>query len=315
MNMNENHQTPPPAPKPLCAVYAPLLPLLRVDELAADQARAVREHLADCVWCQAKLATHAVVGDALRRHFGSGSVEAPPTFTLETIMHASQQDSVIPDTDTQTGPSAPPTAALPPRRPVGRLTALSAIAAVVLLAILVGTLFAWQRGPAKPTVPRPTAIPTLDTQTQAYVNLLHQYYGPVVAASGAVNYCADSVRNSPPAEKAGALGGCRPPVADNLEKARILLAQLEKATPPARWHSQHVALQQAVQGWIPLITAELRAIDARDVTGFFNELDPLITIWRQFCTPIAQLNAGIPTPIDRLAPPDNNTFGVCSPTS
>ena len=89
MKNNENHQhqhqtPPPPAPQPLCAVYAPLLPLLRVDELDAEQAYAVREHVADCAWCQAKLATHAIVGDALRRHFGTGHVGTAPTFTART---------------------------------------------------------------------------------------------------------------------------------------------------------------------------------------------------------------------------------------
>src|SRR5262245_40351967 len=119
MKMNENRQTPPPAPQPLCAVYAPLLPLLRVDELDAEQADAVRAHLADCSWCQAKLATHAVVGDALRRAFGTGYRDAPPTFTLETIMHANQRDTV-----TAENPPAPPTRYLPQRRPSGRLTGL-----------------------------------------------------------------------------------------------------------------------------------------------------------------------------------------------
>src|SRR5262249_42777426 len=157
MTPNLNHRTPPPAPHPLCAVYAPLLPLLRVDELDDAQAHAVREHLAGCAWCQSKLATHAIVGDALRRHFGSGSEygDVFPTLTLEALMHTSTHD--IHDGISAQGPNTasaeqhPPDLPDPPPpasrslqrpRPSGRLTALAAVAAWLAVALRAGVLVA-----------------------------------------------------------------------------------------------------------------------------------------------------------------------------
>jgi hypothetical protein len=45
--MITNRPLPPPAPTPLCAMYAQLLPLLRAHELDPDQTEAVDQHLAE----------------------------------------------------------------------------------------------------------------------------------------------------------------------------------------------------------------------------------------------------------------------------
>jgi putative zinc finger protein len=319
MNMNMNHQTPPLAPKPLCAVYAPLLPLLRADELDAEEAQSVRKHLADCAWCQAKLATHAIVGDAVRRHFGAGLAEASPTFTMETIMNASHQNAVIPETDslnTQTDPSAPPASSLPPRRPARRLTALAALAAVVLLAILVGTLFAWQRTPAGPAAPRPTPIPTLDAQTQAYVAVLRLYYPPFVhAGDNEPESCGFLDAATTAAQKDALMQTCRPYEEAALRAAQTLLAHLQTTTAPPRWQGADAQLKQAAQGHIAFATERIRAIDAHDAARFVAAVDQwAIPADILFCSSLERIttdlkNAGIsPVNLQELQP---NDVAVC----
>ena len=111
--MSENHATPRPTPKPLCAIFEPLLPLLRSDGLTVEDRTALEEHLADCAWCQNQLATLDVVDAALRRHYasvpaataGSGlRARVRPSLSLEDIMKADQEE-----TTTAAAPHGPPT--------------------------------------------------------------------------------------------------------------------------------------------------------------------------------------------------------------
>ncbi len=90
--MNERSASaPPPTRGPLCAAYAPLLPLLDTHALPPEQEGPLRAHLADCAWCQNQLATYAVVEAALRRHYASLPSARP--LTLEDIMRADQFDT------------------------------------------------------------------------------------------------------------------------------------------------------------------------------------------------------------------------------
>ena len=63
--------TTTPAPRPLCAAFAPLLPLLSSGALEEHEAMPTREHVAGCAWCQQELARYAAVDEALRREFGA----------------------------------------------------------------------------------------------------------------------------------------------------------------------------------------------------------------------------------------------------
>ena len=309
MKNNENHQhqtPPPPAPQPLCAVYAPLLPLLRVDELDAEQAGAVRKHVADCAWCQAKLATHAIVGDALRRHFGSGHVDVSPTFTLETIMHASQHQSNASEADAADthilpGTAAPPITSVPPRRAAGRLTSRLAIAAILLIALLTSILLALQGGLWRTAAPHPTPTASLDAQTQAYVNVLQTDYLPFSqAASDEDHQCHGPVNAAPVAQQPALIQACRPLEVSALRTAQTLLARLQVTSPPPRWRTADSELKQAIQGYIAFYTERINAINAHDVNRF-------VAAWQELALPVDPLfcssfgrfttdlrNAGVP---------------------
>ena len=58
--------TTTPAPRPLCAAFAPLLPLISSGALEEDEAPPTREHVAECAWCQQELARYMTVDEALR---------------------------------------------------------------------------------------------------------------------------------------------------------------------------------------------------------------------------------------------------------
>jgi hypothetical protein len=82
---------PPPAPGPLCAAYAPLLPLLDAQALAPEQEKSLREHLANCAWCQNQRAAYTVVEAALRRQYAA--IPSARPLTLEDIMRANHFDT------------------------------------------------------------------------------------------------------------------------------------------------------------------------------------------------------------------------------
>jgi hypothetical protein len=74
-----------PSPRPLCAAFAPLLPLISSGALDVDEATPTREHVAGCAWRQQELARYAAVDEELRRQFGTTSQESvlPFLFDLE----------------------------------------------------------------------------------------------------------------------------------------------------------------------------------------------------------------------------------------
>lgn len=90
--MNGRHvPTPKPVPGPLCGAYAPLLPLLDTRALSREEEASLREHLADCAWCQHQRAAYTTAEAALRRHYASSPAAKP--LTLEDIMRASDFDT------------------------------------------------------------------------------------------------------------------------------------------------------------------------------------------------------------------------------
>jgi len=160
--MNEHAASaPPPAPGPFCAAYAPLLPLLDTRALPPEQEVSLREHLADCAWCQSQHAAYAVVEAALRRHYTS--IPSARPLTLEDIMRASQFDPRPAKTSRPANRQEPRTSN-PPNPPElsdasrgalrgrgrdqGRAkpwATLGAVAAALLLVVLAAALFAGLR--------------------------------------------------------------------------------------------------------------------------------------------------------------------------
>ncbi len=149
---------PPPAPGPLCAAYSPLLPLLDTQALPPEQEASLREHLADCAWCQNQLAAYAVVEAALRRHYAS--IPSAQPLTLEDILRADQFDRQPATTGRPTNRHELRTTNLPnlpdlsdssrgASRGGGRdqshtkpWATLGAVAAVLLVVVLAASLFA-----------------------------------------------------------------------------------------------------------------------------------------------------------------------------
>jgi hypothetical protein len=156
--MSDNHATPRPTPQPLCAVFAPLLPLLRSGELAEQERAQVEAHLADCAWCQHQLTTFDIVDAALVRRYGpafnetAGAAQLDVSYrpgtrrdlTLEDIMKADQQP-----TRATTGQQSPPPTRPQTFRTPRRIAVIGASAAVLLVAILAARLFALHSAPGQ----------------------------------------------------------------------------------------------------------------------------------------------------------------------
>ena len=148
--------SPRPVPGPFCALYSPLLPLLGARALSPEEEASLREHLADCAWCQNQLAAYVVVEDALRQRYASAPSAQP--LTMEDIMRASQSDQQQVETRRQANAQASHTTDLPgwsgssrgamqirdPRRSKP-WAAFGAVAAVALLVVLAAALFANMR--------------------------------------------------------------------------------------------------------------------------------------------------------------------------
>ena len=165
--MSDNHVTPRPAPQPLCAVFAPLLPLLHSGELTVPEQAQVEAHLADCAWCQNQLTTFDIMDAALLRHYGPAFNERSEAalvdtsyrsgtrrnLTLEDIMKADQQQTRTTTVQQLRAPTRPQTARMP------GIAALGAIAAVLLVAILAALIFALHGSPSHPVATHPTIPP------------------------------------------------------------------------------------------------------------------------------------------------------------
>lgn len=133
MSLND----PPPRliPSALCVAYAPSLALLSTGELDPEQERSLREHLADCRWCRAKLAGFDVVDAALRRHWGVGSV-ASRAATVAEIADARERGVSPNDWDVPEEPEISYQFTRTPRH----WTHLATLAAVLLVALLAASL-------------------------------------------------------------------------------------------------------------------------------------------------------------------------------
>lgn len=320
--MNMNHHTPFPAPRPFCALVTPRLALLVLDKLDADEAAAARAHLAECDYCQWRLREYEILRGALHRHFGvAPSVEqaqpatavsdttreravrrtAPPLLTLEDIMHAANQE------DRSTATNQQPRRLPEPSPRKRRLTALGALAAALIVAVLAASLFASRnQGPAaKPT-------PSSDPVTKAYVSVLQQYYQAWYRAEvPEYNQCSAPFEANAenPAQLQPLLAPCRPVEVAAITAAQTLLDHLATTPPPARWQAADSELKGALKVNVGFHTAKLRAIDAQSGSQYLAiDRNVGIPMGGLFCDPIQQFNAG-PPPLDpRL--PSVETFGI-----
>ena len=160
-----------PAPRPLCAAFAPLLPLISSGALEEDEATPTREHVAGCAWCQQEIARYAAVDEALRRQFGATHENILPfpfgldgdedvaedyAFTLEDTL----EETMAEGTNQQ-----PPTTARSSRwggrkrAPGPRATAIASIAAALILAVVSTTIYT--QFAARHTTPSPVATTTV----------------------------------------------------------------------------------------------------------------------------------------------------------
>jgi hypothetical protein len=300
--MSSNHHRSHPAPRPDCAAVEPLLPLLSLDKVKADEAAEVRHHLATCTSCRRQLGELNSLRDALREDDAADDAIGP-VLRMEDILFS---------VDLAETPSAPrhvpaTRPLVPPRRPWDQLASL---AAVLLLVTLAGLTYV-SHGRAG-NVGAGTA-PALDPASQAYVSMLRTYYAPIAVDNPSVETCLGNAGNMLPNEVQAAqlMPTCRPLVAAQLTAASTFAAQLASTTPPARWRTQDAELRQATQGLIPILTAWLRAIDARDTGQFVPLWDRSSPALGLFQAPIAQINADIhvgPSPLPPPLPIPGNTF-------
>lgn len=158
--LNGKHRQP--VQGPLCAQFAPVLPLL--DDLTdAHLAAKTRAHLAGCAWCRAQRATYDRFDEALRRHFAPDVMPYLPIDTrafmepampeIQEIDGTSQiaapadkgaQDGDAPELTISPLP-IPPHAPHSPhssRRSWRLATGMAGLAAVLALSLLAGLLFA-----------------------------------------------------------------------------------------------------------------------------------------------------------------------------
>jgi sugar lactone lactonase YvrE len=149
--------TTTPAPRPLCAAFAPLLPLLSSGALEEDEATPTREHVAGCAWCQQELARYAAVDEALRREFGAGAhASVLPllfdldrgedcaedyAFTLEDTLEETMAEGHDPRDLQQSTTARSSRWSERKRRPSPRVTAIAGIAAALILAVIATTIY------------------------------------------------------------------------------------------------------------------------------------------------------------------------------
>ncbi|HEV2239266.1 MAG TPA: hypothetical protein VGR57_21600 [Ktedonobacterales bacterium] len=310
--MSNNHRTPRPVPRALCAAFAPLLPLLSLDALDQEEAAAVAAHLHTCDYCRREVADYRDLRAAILREDAADAADedALPLLTLAAVRDVADREEAEPFVF-DTPPPRWERPASPIRRRWRMANTFEALAAVLVIA-LIGGLLAWHGGAGPAHMPTPT--PTLDPQSQAYVTMLRTYYVPLADAyqpafdcyenliaplGGNVPIMTPSVVEHAPSS---VLDACRAPVQAELAAAQALNAHLASAAPPSRWQSQHAALRQSTQAIISFASKELQGITTHSVALYLspgNGIEEAVL----FCTPIQQINAGPPRLSPQLPPP------------
>lgn len=149
-------------PGPLCASFAPLLPVL--DDLTDTRlAHDTRAHLAECAWCRAQRATYDRFDAALRLHFAPDAVPILSDNVMRTLMSDSRDDvpivaletaSTEEDGDVEITVSPlpiPPQLPKTPKRSWRLVTGAAGMAAVLVISLLAGLIFVSHGRPLAPS--------------------------------------------------------------------------------------------------------------------------------------------------------------------
>ncbi len=158
MDIDMAHNTPNASP---CATYALLLPLVQVNELRLDDRPDLRDHLASCARCQARLAGYDVVDGALRRQFTVGAVDGRPIVSFADVAQRVAREGDGGEGVSERTRNASSMTGVPTPRRVQRgtahrwLAAIGPIAAVLVISMLAVALFAQHRpgSSGSPTIP------------------------------------------------------------------------------------------------------------------------------------------------------------------
>lgn len=314
--MSRQPTSPRPTPQPLCAVYSPLLPLLRCSELSTEEQSAVEAHLQDCAWCQNQLATYDAVDAALRSHyqFPAPAAAAPsrmlPLLKLEDIEAA---DTELDDETNPDRPSPPDTPSATFQLPNPQLrSTLAAIAATLLIAILAVSLFTAFGARTPAAVPTPTLTPGLDAQSRAYLNMLETYYNRVGVDNKTVGNCDAGYGFGSQSAEMPWMQRCQPTQAAFAADTQAFSDHLT-LPPPPRWQVADGAFKQVVQEVVPL-TAQ--GIAARTPDDLYSVGVQENTVMLHLCSSVIQINQDIVAarlPLSDLLPSVSyNPSGDCT---
>ncbi len=123
-----------------CRAIADILPLLDEPDVDAHQAAQARAHLATCAYCQEQRAAYRRLEAAALRYLGP---PATPRYRTEEIMGDLLMEPAAASVDAKTSPAGVRRAApFGPHRPRRLLSGLASLAAVLVIALLAGALFA-----------------------------------------------------------------------------------------------------------------------------------------------------------------------------
>jgi virginiamycin B lyase len=203
--------TTTPAPRPLCAAFAPLLPLLSSGALEEHEAMPTREHVAGCAWCQQELARYTAVDEALRREFGATHENILPfpfdldgdedaaedyAFTLEDTLEETMAEGHDPR-DSQPSTTTRSSRWGERRRgPSPRATAIGGIAAALILAVVATAVYA--QFAARRTISSPAATKTSSAFTMvALPNAKSRTITQLTTAPDGSLWFADSFSRTP----------------------------------------------------------------------------------------------------------------------
>ncbi|HEV2238103.1 MAG TPA: zf-HC2 domain-containing protein [Ktedonobacterales bacterium] len=247
--------------------------------VSATERAAVEAHLADCAECRLALAAYRRLYTLARSPLRLGDGGEGPLMDYQPMML--EETMLTTDRDVRGAP--------PWRRPPTRLTALGAIAAVLLIAILAAALFTHFRAPTQPA----TLPSGLDAPTRAYVNLLRTSYVPLVNANAPVLTCVAVTATADPSARAALMASCRAPLQTELSVARTFVAQIATSAPPAGLRPADTALKQAAPQLVTFLSGELADIDMQSVSDFVASEDPGSMATYAFVPPIQAVNAVI----------------------
>ncbi len=271
--MNRNHRTPSPRPGPACESFASLLALAGQERLGPGDSSALRAHLVTCDYCQRERDAYHRLDSALQRHFGPPAQlplslediaqmmsEEEPMYTRRSdpsqgagaraTNGSASAETLFPQAPAAEGASMRlddrphhPTSdqPLPPRyqRPQRRrgiiISAISAVAAVLIIALIGAALFVsgGHLLTGQPKMPTATPSPYRPNPTDAFnsIAMVSPNEGWIVGTNG------DSYHPGPLI----------------LHYLNGRLFQANVVAPPAGWPTalslHHVVMSSVTDGW------------------------------------------------------------------